>query len=316
VPVPLDALEESKEAALPALLVKNTFLESAVQLSPSLEHFYQPRAMQTCPSKRSGCITGLLEEMPCDVTEASTTPTTTPLAIETPCSMESLLLNADALQAHAYAQPVCGLTVAFPNIAMPTQVLVLPQLQVEGPAAALHAMAPGRDHAPRPVLNLVDALGSEALLGQQHAGAHFEPQPLMCQLGDCRLDQVMPAGNHMVGAATSGSAMNLCARPSPPLPPSFEPAFGACSQPPPPPAGPALGTAELPSVGSGEHAAGCCKPCAFLHTKGCESGLACKFCHLCGPEERKRRRQGKLQERREVHRAMKEKQTGRLRAFE
>jgi len=310
---------------LPALLVKNTFLESAVQLSPSLEHFYQPRAMQTCPSKRSGCIASFLEEMPCDVTEASTTPTTTPLAIETPCSMESLLLDADALQAHAFAQPVCGLPLAFPNIAMPTQVLVLPQLQVEGAVDALHAVAardpatllvPGRDHAPRPVLNLVNALGSEALLGQQHAGAHFEPQPLMCQPRDCRLDQVMLAGNHMVGAATSSSAMNLCAHPSPPLPPSFEPAFGASSQPPPPPAGPALGTAELPSVGSGEHATGCCRPCAFLHTKGCENGLACKFCHLCGPEERKRRRQGKLQERREVHRARKEKQEGRTRAAE
>jgi len=313
VPFPLDTLEESKAATLPALQVKNTFLESAAQLSPSLEHFYQPRAMQTCPSKRSGCITSLLEEMPCDITEASTTPTTTPLAIETPCSMESLLSNADVFQAHANAQPVCGLPLAFPNIAMPIQVLGM-QEQFGGAGASMHDSAPaspstllmqGRGHYPRPVLNLADALGSDALSGQQQAGAHFEVQLL----------QVMPAGGQTVSAATSSFAMNSCAPPCPP-PPSFEPAFGASSQPPPPPAGPALGTEELPSVGSGSHAVGCCKPCAFLHSKGCENGLACKFCHLCGPEERKRRRQGKLQERREINRARQEKQAGRSRAAE
>jgi len=43
-----------------------------------------------------------------------------------------------------------------------------------------------------------------------------------------------------------------------------------------------------------EHGLGMCKPCAFLHSKGCQNGPACKFCHLCGPEEIKRRRQGKL----------------------
>jgi len=40
---------------------------------------------------------------------------------------------------------------------------------------------------------------------------------------------------------------------------------------------------------------GDCRPCAFLHTKGCSSGPACKFCHFCGPGERKRR----LREKRE-----------------
>jgi hypothetical protein len=85
---------------------------------------------------------------------------------------------------------------------------------------------------------------------------------------------------------------------------------------PPPPPGPALGTEELPSVGSSEHAAGCCKPCAFLHTKGCEHGFACKFCHLCGPDERKQRRQEKLLELRELKRVRKEKQTARTKKSE
>eukprot|EP00933_Yihiella_yeosuensis_P040157 TRINITY_DN34375_c0_g1_i1.p1 TRINITY_DN34375_c0_g1~~TRINITY_DN34375_c0_g1_i1.p1 ORF type:complete len:400 (-),score=80.08 TRINITY_DN34375_c0_g1_i1:399-1505(-) len=58
---------------------------------------------------------------------------------------------------------------------------------------------------------------------------------------------------------------------------------------PMPPAAPAPGTEALPSIGSARHEFGECKPCAFLHTKGCENGAMCKFCHLCGAGEKKRR---------------------------
>jgi len=51
---------------------------------------------------------------------------------------------------------------------------------------------------------------------------------------------------------------------------------------------PAPGSAELPSIGSAAHGQGRCKPCAFFHTKGCEIGPTCSFCHLCGVDERKR----------------------------
>merc|ERR1712039_300138 len=78
---------------------------------------------------------------------------------------------------------------------------------------------------------------------------------------------------------------------------------------PSPPSGPAPGSSELPSTGSAGHAAGHCKPCAFVHTKGCENGLACQFCHLCGPEVRKAQRQEKLQQRREAHRAKQDKKS-------
>lgn len=54
---------------------------------------------------------------------------------------------------------------------------------------------------------------------------------------------------------------------------------------------------EFPSIGSVGHHLGNCKPCAFLYTKGCGNGRGCVFCHLCPPDERKRRRVEKKQRR-------------------
>eukprot|EP00928_Gymnodinium_smaydae_P073417 TRINITY_DN56625_c0_g1_i1.p1 TRINITY_DN56625_c0_g1~~TRINITY_DN56625_c0_g1_i1.p1 ORF type:complete len:345 (-),score=53.14 TRINITY_DN56625_c0_g1_i1:80-1018(-) len=44
------------------------------------------------------------------------------------------------------------------------------------------------------------------------------------------------------------------------------------------------------SVGSAAHASGNCKPCAFVHTRGCNFGAECQFCHLCPPGEKHRRK--------------------------
>merc|ERR1719310_1993737 len=52
---------------------------------------------------------------------------------------------------------------------------------------------------------------------------------------------------------------------------------------------PELGALDLPSIGSQGHRLGSCKPCAFVHTKGCSNGATCIYCHLCQPGEKKRR---------------------------
>lgn len=75
--------------------------------------------------------------------------------------------------------------------------------------------------------------------------------------------------------------------------------------PPPPPLPPflsfveepRLGSQELPTRGSAGHRDGVCKPCAFIHTKGCESGVDCSFCHICCPGEKVRRRKERLVQR-------------------
>jgi len=56
---------------------------------------------------------------------------------------------------------------------------------------------------------------------------------------------------------------------------------------------PQLPSGPLPSPGSAGHGTGECKPCAFLHTKGCANAETCQFCHLCDPEEKKRRKREK-----------------------
>jgi len=52
---------------------------------------------------------------------------------------------------------------------------------------------------------------------------------------------------------------------------------------------PELGGPQLPSIGSMLHHKGGCRPCTFFHTRGCENKEDCKFCHLCGPGEKKKR---------------------------
>lgn len=50
----------------------------------------------------------------------------------------------------------------------------------------------------------------------------------------------------------------------------------------------------FPSLGSRGHNAGRCKPCAFWYKdEGCQSGVACEFCHLCAPGEKQRRKRVK-----------------------
>lgn len=48
-----------------------------------------------------------------------------------------------------------------------------------------------------------------------------------------------------------------------------------------------------PTMGSLGHYLQSCKPCAFVNTKGCKDGSNCRFCHLCEPGEKKRRKKAK-----------------------
>lgn len=65
---------------------------------------------------------------------------------------------------------------------------------------------------------------------------------------------------------------------------------------------PMLGSTEVPTIGSARHHLGTCKPCAFFHTRFCENGVECPFCHLCPPDEKRRRQKEKQAAYREMRR--------------
>eukprot|EP00928_Gymnodinium_smaydae_P065548 TRINITY_DN48665_c0_g1_i1.p2 TRINITY_DN48665_c0_g1~~TRINITY_DN48665_c0_g1_i1.p2 ORF type:complete len:257 (+),score=42.11 TRINITY_DN48665_c0_g1_i1:68-772(+) len=63
---------------------------------------------------------------------------------------------------------------------------------------------------------------------------------------------------------------------------------------------PALGTLGTPSLGSAGHYLGMCRPCDFVCRGGaCRAGVDCRFCHLCGPSENRRRKRENIRMKRE-----------------
>jgi len=60
----------------------------------------------------------------------------------------------------------------------------------------------------------------------------------------------------------------------------------------------AHGELERAAAGYRRHEVGQCKPCAFVFKDGCRNGVDCKFCHLCGPGEKKRRKKERASARR------------------
>ncbi|CAK0869696.1 unnamed protein product [Prorocentrum cordatum] len=62
---------------------------------------------------------------------------------------------------------------------------------------------------------------------------------------------------------------------------------------------------RVPTVGSALHMSNKCRPCAFVLSSGCTSGENCAFCHLCGPDAKKRRQRERWDEKRRAWRASK-----------
>jgi len=51
-----------------------------------------------------------------------------------------------------------------------------------------------------------------------------------------------------------------------------------------------------------------CRPCAFINKRGCQSGLACTFCHICGPEVRRKRQLARLDRKRKEYKNQKKRE--------
>jgi len=272
---PLELCEDSMP--LKDFGVKNTFIDDSLPCSPSLLPFYKERQVQSCPSERVGCLKHCLEDI---VSVSTEMPKATPrarqgaVAFPTP-TVEDVAHHLLWPATPCYEESYAGTMANYTSI----------------PAA--HMMAPLQYQC----VARADCYGSSVpvlrndMVGQPAATSGTT---VVC-LSDALLGEPKGIAQGYVADLASLRVSDLAA--------DLE---AVCALRAPPPHGPAPGSAALPSLGSLAHEQGRCKPCAFFRTKGCEIGPTCSFCHLCGPDERKRRRKEKVEQRqvaREVRKA-------------
>uniref|UniRef100_A0A7S4R8J5 C3H1-type domain-containing protein n=1 Tax=Alexandrium monilatum TaxID=311494 RepID=A0A7S4R8J5_9DINO len=254
------------QAALPEaypmpLRVRNTFIDTSAERSPSLERFFQEREVATCPSAHIGRLRNLFQEA-ADGSRAG-------LAGRNIGQPEELPSRCGMLEAPAHEDAAAG------NGRPPAVVLSLSQVLSSAVQAPQQYASGGRPAAPG------SYVGCAAFPSEATRGGHGPQRGAF-------------APGHRVACAAAGGSLG-----------GSEPPW---LEVPAPPNRPALGSPELPTIGSAGHAVGRCKPCAFVYSVGCKDGVACQFCHLCEPGEKKRRRKEKLEARRAAHR---QRQTGR-----
>jgi len=322
--------------------IKNTFLEPKDRLSPSLGDFYSVRIVQTCPSVQIGRLSSWLES-PVASSAGDKTPLIppTPPSTQGPdFSADEHILDDDLLEAAAdhhtinifnstgdslfsdggaswlpergqqhLSQPVppgpvcregsvaaadlgtwCFSVPAEDDYGFPSAVIAGPLSTY--PTNPEFGFA---DSDPKTTLNLSDMLSAEqqkqlllsseamsspGLAASAGPDLHVNPPPVYS-----------PSGLHLQG----GSSLLGVDMDGYPKPPAWTPTVS-----------PAVSLTGAEEAGSKEHQNGRCKPCAFQHTKGCTNGSACSFCHLCGPEELKRRRKQKIEQRRIAKKTNKE----------
>merc|ERR1719253_1114079 len=284
--------------------IKNTFLDTAERRSPSLEDFYRERGVRTCPGVSVGRLRGLFgerEAAPPDALEGGVLHQPEPSRGRTVVSLADSLVEGP-LRPHPSGPDMNGVpqAVQYASRSHEIQQAMQPSpgahMAVAPEVPYVQSMAYVEDYgftcpSTSGAIPIDYGFACQALQPQQLEQGHY---------GAAQQCDYVPHQQFALPGAYEQQYM-MPAAPSPalalPLSCGNEAALTAGVGPvqamPLPPAGPALGTEELPSMGSQGHALGTCKPCAFLHTKGCENGLSCQFCHLCESGEKKRRRKTK-----------------------
>jgi len=158
-------------------------------------------------------------------------------------------------------------------------------------ATAMKKIMPG---TPPPPPGLEDVLpGTFNLRLREETGSQCSTEYGLCSQSsaDYQTGSQHGSGAHLASVLaeeerpdryTPGRILLDTATPPPPPPPAVLMLAGAV----------ASGAPGLASLGSACHHLGLCQPCDFLHrsSEGCQAGAACKFCHLCGPDENRRRK--------------------------
>jgi len=255
--------------------VRNTFIDTAAERSPSLERFYTEREVTTCPSAHIGRFTGLFREADSsvggdDISDAQ-------LPGETPKTCSSYDMSSDnAISIGASAAPVLVLSL---------DDAIMASSQVSQTSAC------GQEFASPSAFT--DGFPHVTGVPQPYAIGSGHSRTRVVLPSSCQFSEACPADSK--GVASGVACLMALGTSSPPTGWGFQTVTA-------PPDHAAPGSEEMPSVGSAGHATGRCKPCAFFHkAEGCANGLTCQFCHLCQPDEKQRRRKEKLEARRASH---------------
>jgi len=263
--------------------VRNTFIHIG---APGLEAdgFYRERAVVSCPGSNVGRLRQLFQDASLGhVLEVPPTPeywrNATPVASKVLLRLDDALADTVPSTPEAYA--VSGLSAPAQYLDSPPDLSYQQGFMGEsmGMQHAQDACPYYQHHAPAHEWHH-QVLG-DLLNGAPHQDAspwlsgapHQDASPWYSSDFYGTVEQVPPQFHSAV--------------------PSSMPPLIVNHEPVPAPSYAAPGSEELPSLGSAGHVEGVCKPCAFLHTKGCDNGAMCRFCHLCVPGEKKRRQKDK-----------------------
>jgi len=262
------------------VFVRNTFIDTKVERPVSLEEFFKERRIHSSPAAQSSPAAPKEHEEKDGVAEKPLEPQPQPQPQPQP------LLHAITAGVMAFKNSVAATATDTWTGTLEDAHLWTGTLPGQGsgqeppshedfvqPAPALRCVLMLSEAVPGPVLQ-----GREAC---RQCSATIEPYERFC-----------------TACGTARGATGFFQNPS------------SAEELPPPPPPPPLGPNELPTVGSADHYKGKCKPCAFLYTKGCENGYECPFCHLCPPEEKRRRQKEKQAAFREMRRQRKQVNSG------
>lgn len=293
--------------------VMNTFIQYPALRTGSLEDFMQEREFKSCPASRAVS----LEDAPEEFLEAATSASTTDsAAIE--CIVKHTFLDVPAMRSfslegflHERELKSCPASRMASLEEAPEAFSIASMI---GAAPAAPAFRVPRD-------STVDSL--ENFFVDRESTAQLGPMMSMCKVPrDSTVDsleefflgrEAMPAMAAFpeVGPDMGNPAFQCSSFFQYPLLSDVSTAASTASERTEPvtpdlsdneaePQGPRMKISlteglAIESAGSAEHAAGTCKPCAFLwKPEGCQKGPSCEFCHLCPIGEVKRRKKEKL----------------------
>eukprot|EP00933_Yihiella_yeosuensis_P006958 TRINITY_DN111811_c0_g1_i1.p1 TRINITY_DN111811_c0_g1~~TRINITY_DN111811_c0_g1_i1.p1 ORF type:complete len:436 (-),score=98.31 TRINITY_DN111811_c0_g1_i1:235-1542(-) len=311
----------SAEFSYPSpFVVRNTFLDTADRTpnSRALLEFFKERQIQSCPASGIAAPPGL-EHLGSGVSqpEAPRAKTKPVADFQYPAPVDCGH-GSNKLPNFLYPAPMVieNTFLKFEETCFGSQIQA-PQRETQScPASgiAFHYSADSADNeAPGFHItdnemtsgfssDIFDSWTSDEMLAEQMR--HQHAASIAAELV-ARAPVLVPVAPPAYAAPEITTAQNLSVPPPPPM--ALPPAPAAMPLVPPPPdqapklciaeslglQTPEIGSSEAPNLGSLAHQNGTCKPCAFIHTKGCEDGTKCRFCHLCPPGEKKRRQKAK-----------------------